>query len=113
MTDVQEPKRAWTPGPWAAYNGNEGTDYFPSWEVANDAYHNPPADDDAPWIAVHLTTGVKADAYLIALAPELAEFVLTWSDSQDKQGDLALALHASLLGRRLADRLRRIGGEDD
>ena len=57
-----------TPGPWSAYNANEGTEYLPAWEVANDAYHNPPADEDAPWIAVHLETGVRDDAEFIAAA---------------------------------------------
>ena len=59
-----------TPGPWTAYNANEGTEYQPAWEVANDAFHNPPADEDAPWIAVHLETGIKDDAEFIAHARE-------------------------------------------
>lgn len=57
-----------TPGPWEAYNANEGTDYLPAWEVANDAFHNPPADENAPWIAVHLETGIREDAEFIAHA---------------------------------------------
>lgn len=62
-------KRA-TPGPWAAYDSNEGTwPPRPGWSVANDAFHNPPADDeDAPWIAVDLHVGQQADAEFIAAA---------------------------------------------
>lgn len=57
------------PGPWQAYNGNEGSvDYGPLWAVANDAYHNPPTDDDTPWIAVHIETGIQADMEFIAHA---------------------------------------------
>jgi hypothetical protein len=56
------------PGPWQAYNGNEGTEYGPLWAVANNAYHNPPADEDAPWIAVHIETGTRDDMEFIAHA---------------------------------------------
>lgn len=57
------------PGPWKVYNGNEGSvDYGPLWAVANDAFHNPPEDDDTPWIAVDVHTGLQADAEFIAHA---------------------------------------------
>jgi len=39
------------------------------WCVANDAFHNPPVDEDAPWLAVEVHTGVKEDAEFIANAP--------------------------------------------
>ena len=113
MSSTFEPK--WTPGPWETYNANEGTDYFPAWEVANDAYHNPPADEDAPWIAVHLTTGVKADAELIALAPELAAAVLAvdqwYRDNQQHVPECNAGGSLGALGT-LAERLRMIGADE-
>jgi hypothetical protein len=58
-----------TPGPWEVYDSNEGTwPPRPGWSVANDAFHNPPADEDAPWISVDVHVGTKADADFIAAA---------------------------------------------
>lgn len=65
------------PGPWRKYNSNEGSvDYGPLWAVANDAYHNPPADDDTPWIAVDVHTGLEADADFIAHARDDSPLLL-------------------------------------
>src|SRR4051812_14193337 len=67
-----------TEGPWEAYDSNEGMwPPRPGWSVANEAFHNPPADEDAQWLAVDVHVGSKADADLIAasrtLLPELAD----------------------------------------
>lgn len=56
------------PGPWTHSDENAGTEYRPGWVVTNDAFHNPPADDDEPWLAVELHTGTEADAAFIAAA---------------------------------------------
>lgn len=65
---IRQRTEAACPGPWQKYNGNEGTEYAPLWAVANDAYHNPPANEDEPWIAVDVHTGIEADAEFIAHA---------------------------------------------
>ena len=120
--EPEQSKRAWTPGPWQAYDANEGTEYFPGWEVANDEYHNPSPDEDAPWIAVHLTTGVEADARLIALAPEMAEAILGFTthrlcrcecEEDDERGVVVCASCEAIESViSVARRLRAIGGND-
>lgn len=76
MTDQPEPQpltadqwraldEAATPGPWEAYDANEGAP-GPLWCVANDAFHNPPSDPDVPWTAIEVHVGSQADATLIA-----------------------------------------------
>ncbi len=46
--------------PWTVCDANEGSNpYGPLWMVTNDAFHNPPADDDELWLAVELHTGTK------------------------------------------------------
>jgi hypothetical protein len=56
-----------TEGDWFVDDPNDGTDYRPFWMVINDAFVNPPSDDeDVPWLAVELHTGVEADARHIA-----------------------------------------------
>jgi len=58
-----------TPPPWEVYDSNQGVwPPRPGWSVANDAFHNPPADEDAPWISVDVYVGTKADADFIAAA---------------------------------------------
>jgi hypothetical protein len=63
-----ETAKAATPGPWIAADANAESDpsYSPFWTITNDAFHNPPADEDEPWLAVELHTGVEADARHIA-----------------------------------------------
>ena len=56
-------------GAWELYDPNEGTwPPRPLWSVANDAYHHPPSEADAPWPAfnAYLETGLKEDAVHIA-----------------------------------------------
>lgn len=53
---------------WFKEDGNEGTEYFPMWMVVNDAFHNPPADEDEPWLAVEIHTGTEQTADFIAAA---------------------------------------------
>ena len=56
-------------GEWEMYDPNEGTwPPRPLWSVANDAYHHPPGEADAPWPAfnTYLETGLKEDAVHIA-----------------------------------------------
>lgn len=68
LAAVQQRADAATDGPWKAYDSNEETDYLPLWSVANDAFHNPPADEGAPWVAVDVQVGHRADAEFIAAA---------------------------------------------
>jgi hypothetical protein len=73
-----------TPGPWEAYDANEGEwPPRPMWCVANDAFHNPPEDEDAPWLAVEVHTGVKRDAEFIANAPADIAYLLTELQKRD------------------------------
>lgn len=59
------------PGPWMVIDPNEGTGVPPGWQVVNDAFLNPPGDDeDHAWVAVELHTGDQADAEFIAHARE-------------------------------------------
>ena len=53
---------------WHKVDFNEGDDpmYRPLWGVSNDVYFNPPADEDAPWLAVEIHTGTEATAEHIA-----------------------------------------------
>lgn len=60
---------------WYKVDFNDGDDpaYRPLWGVANDAYFNPPADEETPWLAVEVHTGTEATAALIAaLGPDFA-----------------------------------------
>lgn len=67
---------------WRVENGNEGTEYHPLWMVANDAYHNPPADEDEPWLAVEVHTGTKATAeHIASWHPAVALAVADWLDT--------------------------------
>jgi hypothetical protein len=66
LDDEERMAREATPGPWEVDNPNSGSGYPPFWNIVNDAFVNPPADDDEPWLAVELHTGVKADADHIA-----------------------------------------------
>lgn len=68
VDSVRKRLEAAAPGPWEAYDANGG-EQRPMWCVANDAFHNPSADDNEPWIAVEIRTGYRADAELIAHAP--------------------------------------------
>jgi hypothetical protein len=66
---IEASANAATPGPWQVTDHNEGLDPpRPLWGVTNDEYHNPSADDDAPWIAVEIRIGDRADAEFIARA---------------------------------------------
>jgi hypothetical protein len=60
---IRERAQAATPGPYIVSDVNEGTwPPRPGWEITNEAFGNPPADEDAPWLAVELHTGMEADA---------------------------------------------------
>lgn len=69
LDEIEARANAATPGPWDVSDGNEG-DWPPRplWMVTNEAFHNPPADDDTPWIAAELHTGVRDDAEFVAAA---------------------------------------------
>ena len=64
--DLQAIADVATPGPWEVYDANEDSGHGPLWCVANDAFHNPPADDNDPWVAVEVHVGGREDAELIA-----------------------------------------------
>jgi hypothetical protein len=53
---------------WIKVDFNEGDGHPPRplWGVSNDAYFNPPTDEDAPWLAVEIMTGTEATAEHIA-----------------------------------------------
>lgn len=98
---LREHDQAATPGPWIVDDPNEG-DHLPFWMVINDAFLNPPADDeDAPWLAVELHTGVEADARLIALMrtllPTLADVLDGTAEEYDEvpSPDLADQMYAA------------------
>lgn len=61
--------KAATPGEWIKcdFNEGDGSPPRPLWGVATEAFWNPSADEDEPWLAVELHTGVEADATHIAL----------------------------------------------
>lgn len=66
-----ERARAATPGPWIVDDPNGG-DHLPFWMVINDAFVNPPTDDETPWLAVEVHTGVEGDArHIAANAPDV------------------------------------------
>lgn len=66
-----------TPGDWEMYDANDGEwPPRPMWCVANDAFHNPSDNEDAPWMAVEIHTGCKADAAFIAAAPSMVAHLL-------------------------------------
>jgi hypothetical protein len=78
---LRERAGAATPGPWQHSDANEGTMHHPGWMVTNDAFHNPPADEDAPWLAVELHTGVEADAaYIATVDPAVGLALADWLD---------------------------------
>lgn len=54
---------------WRVEDANEGLSSRPLWMVTNDAFHNPPANDDDPWLAVEVHTGTRATAEHIASWP--------------------------------------------
>ena len=83
IAEIRARCEAATPGPWMLADSNKGTEYPPMWEITNDAFHNPPADEDAPWLAIQLHTGMKADAELVVAA---------WTDIPDLLDALTAAL---------------------
>lgn len=66
---IKERAEKATPGPWEVYDPNEGTGHSPLWCVANEAFHNPPADEEAEWLGVEIYVGDKEDAEFIAHSP--------------------------------------------
>jgi hypothetical protein len=65
--DLREKRaKAVAPGPWLLTDPNEGSGVGPLWTVVNDAFLNPPADENAPWLAVELHTGTKDEAEYVA-----------------------------------------------
>ena len=66
---------------WQVEDANEGTEYHPLWMVTNDAFHNPSANDDEPWLAVEVHTGTKATAeHIASWHPAVALAVADWLD---------------------------------
>ena len=93
---------------WYKVDFNEGDDpmYCPLWGVSNDVYFNPPADDDAPWLAVEVHTGTEATAeHIASWHPAVALAVADWLDDlydritdtdYDEDDDLAAALRGEV-----------------
>ena len=69
---------------WQVEDANEGDgNYRPLWMVTNDAFHNPPSNEDEPWLAVEIHTGTKATAEHIAAAdPPFILAVADWLDAE-------------------------------
>ena len=87
-------QRPWTPGPWEVASEDGDTMFV--------------ADESCYIVSGRLPDGGHAtddDLALIALAPEMAELLL----SLDNMGQVALSRVDEL--RALAERLRRIGGD--
>lgn len=65
-------------GPWETYDANEGMDraYAPMWCVANDAFHNPPADEDVEWVGIDVYVGDRDVADFIANARDDVPWLL-------------------------------------
>lgn len=86
-----------TGGMWEACDMNEGmSPPRPLWGVVNEAYYNPPAEDDeeAGYVEVEIHVGDKADAEFIAAArpsvPKLiaaVEAVMAVRDLVSRPGD--------------------------
>ncbi len=86
-------KRAWTEGPWREC----------SWDPMVPPHVH--KDDGSFCMKRNDLPITKADAALIALAPELAEAILAWDDN----GQCAPPDSDALVD--LAEKLRQIGGE--
>ena len=91
--EIAELKRlaeAATPGPWIAYDENEGV--FPPrplWCVANDQYHNPIGNDE-PCFGATLEYGSGGDAEFIAAAREAIPRLIAHVEELQARIDRAL-----------------------
>ena len=63
---------------WFKCDFNDG-EHRPLWGVANDAFFNPPADEDEPWLAIEVHTGTEATAeHIASWHPAVALAVAVW-----------------------------------
>ena len=86
---------------WVKCDFNDG-DHRPLWGVANDAFFNPPADEDVPWLAIEVHTGTEATAeHIASWHPAVALAVADWLDDEANTGE------------QLRDVLREVEGRDD
>ena len=61
------------------FNEGDGHPYRPLWGVSNEAYFDPPADEDVPWLAVEIHTGLEATAeHIASWHPTVALAVADW-----------------------------------
>ena len=90
-----EPARGWMK---VDFNEGNGFPPRPLWGVSNDAYFNPPADEDEPWLAVEVMTGTEATAeHIASWHPAVALAVADWLDvTAGDVGTSTLAYHAAL-----------------
>lgn len=73
-----EPSVGWTK---VDFNEGDGYPFRPLWGISNDAYFNPPADEDEPWLAVEIHTGTEATAeHIASWHPAVALAVADWLD---------------------------------
>jgi len=87
--------QAATPGPWQAYNANEGTSSPPAWAVCNDAYVNPlDHPEDAPAVDITVTYGTREDAELIAAARRALPALVAEVERLQKLRDAAVEWRA-------------------
>ncbi len=114
--DSFEPK--WTSGPWQVYNGNVWAGGDP--EVEGDplihTHRQRGGFGTTDWAHGQPRVTRRADAELIALAPELAAAVLAharWNDDWETPGSDDAFDAACVELNRLADRLRMIGADDE
>ena len=67
---------------WEAVDFNDDP-AGPLWGVANDAFFNPPSDDETPWLAVEVHTGHRATAeHIASWHPAVALAVADWLEAE-------------------------------
>ena len=77
--------------PWEVCDHNEGmSPPRPLWGIVNEAYLNPPEDDEAPWVAVEIHTGDKSTAELVVALSRTVEPMLAMLREALRMGHLEL-----------------------
>lgn len=95
----------WTPAPWAYENTLDYDGDLHEWISC--------PDGDTPWRCEtspdRTPEASRANHELIALAPELAEAIMLWSDATEED----CRIKANDMIEALAVKLRRIGGDNE
>ena len=65
------------------FNEGDGYPYRPLWGVSNEAYFDPSAEEDVPWLAVEIHTGLEATAeHIASWHPTVALAVADWLEAE-------------------------------